>query len=226
MADRSQEPLAKAVVDSLQFRLCSTVADLCELVRSEGRGVLRFRSLDYRAILSELKTISTDPVLGGVIDLREIFASPLICAGCMWQFPGSYRLSLQSQGLLGKVIVATAGYESFGQTGICPQCGSDLSILVFESFPVDTINEGDVKAIRNYWQSQARNWWGAYGTTNLTVCTRCNSSLPRSEGYLAGTEMLCDECINNDLMTQGLDLLRKDPHCYGAGLIRKARSSR
>jgi hypothetical protein len=226
MVDENQERFAKVVVDGQKFRLCSTVVDLCELVRIEGRGVLRFRSLDYRATLIELKTTARDLLDSGLIDLRDLFASPLLCAGCLWQFPGSYRLSLQSQGVLGNLIGATAGFDNFGQTGVCPQCGSSLSIFVFESFPPDSITDKDLRAIRRYWHSQARNWWGAYGTTKTTACARCSASIPRNEGYLAGTQMLCDECINNDLMSVGLEQLRKDPHYYGAGLIRKARASR
>jgi hypothetical protein len=218
----NDEPLAVAVVDGQRFRLCATVESLCEAIQVEGRGVLRFRSLDFGRILGELKRSMENQPEGRE---RDVFAAPLACAGCMWEFPVSYMLSLQSPGLFGgNLLGAIAGFDAFGKTGVCPQCGSGQSLLVYESFPPEKISRADVEAIRRYWQSQSRKWWEHHAADASAACDRCSASVARGEGYLNGSHLYCDGCVNQGLMTEGLERLRRDPHYYGSALLRKARA--
>src|SRR5262249_3909938 len=125
----------------------------------------------------------------------------------------------------GGFLGAASGHDPFGKTGVCPQCGSEASLLVYEHFPPDQISEADVEAIRRHWQEEGQSWWEG-GARGEAICDNCGSGGPRGRGYLSGTKLVCEECVRNGLLAEGLARLREDPHYYGAALLRKARRLR
>lgn len=216
----SSDPPSMVKIDGIDFPLFTSAEAFGTLVQKENRGALRFRSVEYGSVLGRLSTMlpkeRTD----------DLFASLLLCAGCMWQFPGSYMLSLQArEHPLPFVAGATPGFDRFGETGACPQCGAEESMLVFEYFPPDEITQDDLEAIRTYWHDQAHAWWQSQSRSE-GICERCNAVVARGEGCLSGSDLLCAGCIERGLMTEGLGHLRTKPHYYGAALLRKARAAR
>ena len=135
----------------------------------------------------------------------------------------SYILSLQMPET--RMTGATLGYDLFGKTGVCPHCGSYESLLVYEYFPLEQISEVDVRAIRKYWQQQALTWWQSQ-QQRAGTCENCNEIIVWNQGYLSGNDLLCENCVNKGLMTEGLSRLKDNPHFYGRALLRKARRFR
>jgi hypothetical protein len=211
------------MIDGTNFPLVNSVDALCVAIEAKGKGVLRFPSLTYREVLLDLTQKLEKQYGRSSRQYQDSIPSPLVCAGCLWEFPGSYKLSLQ--GALrgrGMTFGATPGFDRFGETGICPQCGSDESLFVYEYFPLEQISESDVSAIRRYWQQQARTWWQSQ-QPQVASCDYCNAAIARNQGYLSGSSLICEECVTRGLMTEGLEKLKGDPHTYGAALLRKAR---
>lgn len=214
-------------IDGEGFPLVSSVDELCAVIESNSRGALRFRSVTYGEVISAL-TQKLEKRYGRMSrQFLDSVPSPLLCAGCLWEFPGSYRISLQMPGALGFIIGATPGFDQFGKSGTCPQCGNDESLLVYELFRPERISSADVNAIRRYWQEQARFWWGNQNQQRSEAnCDSCNDSIARNQGYLSGSSLICERCVNKGLMMEGLWRLRSDPHFYGAALLRKVRRFR
>lgn len=211
-----------------RFRLCSTVNELCEAIHAEDRGILKFQSMQYSEILGELKLKLESEFQSEPRYASDLFASPLVCAGCLWQFPPSYILSLQAPDLFGgKLFGATAGFNTFGKSGVCPQCGSEQDLLVYEFFRSEDISQADVDAIQRYWRSLAQRWWQQQNEQRSSaICDHCNSDMRRGEGYLLGSNLNCETCVRQGLMAEGLEMLKKNPHYYGVALLRKVRNYR
>ncbi len=214
------------MVDGPKFQLVDSVDTLCAAIEAEGRGVLRIRSVRYGDVLAELAQKLEKRYGRMSRQYQDSIPSSLLCAGCMWEFPGSYQLSLQSPEMFGGMVFgATPGFDQFGKSGICPQCGSDESLLVYECFPPEQITEADIEAIRRYWRELARSWWQSEQHSQA-ICDRCNNDIARGQGYLSGTSLICENCVRKGLMSEGLEKLRDNPHYYGSALLRKARQFR
>lgn len=217
---------ASIMIDGTTFQLVNSLDALCATIEAEGRGVLRLHSVTYGDVLFELAQKLEKRYGKTSSQYRDVVSSVLLCAGCLWKFPGSYTLSLQAPEVFGGVVVgATPGFDQFGKTGVCPQCGSDESLLVYECFPPEQISEVDIEAIRMYWQEQAHVWWQREQHTPA-ICDYCNNDIARGQGYLSGASILCENCIREGLMAEGLEKLRDNPHYYGSALLRKARQFR
>ncbi len=217
---------ASIMVDRSRFQLVDSVDALCAAIEAEGEGVLRFRSMTYGDVLAELAQKLEKRYGRMSRQYQDSIPSSLLCAGCLWEFPGSYQLSLQMPDMFGgRVVGATPGFDQFGKSGICPQCGSDESLLVYECFPLEQISEDDVEAIRMYWHELARAWWQNQQRSDA-ICEFCNAEIARGQGYLSGTSLICENCVRKGLMIEGLEKLRDNPHYYGSALLRKARQFR
>ncbi len=220
-------PSTSIMIDNTNFRLVNNVDALNAAVEEEGRGVLRFTSLSYGNVLAEMAQKIEKRYGRMSRQYLDIIPSLLLCAGCLWEFPGSYKLSLQAPEFFGngkRVSGATPGFNHFGKSGICPQCGSDESLLVYEHFKTEQISEVDIKYICKYWQEQARLWWQNQKRSQA-YCDNCNDNISRGQGYLCDTRLICQKC-RNDMMSDGLENLKKNPHYYGSALLRKARKFR
>lgn len=215
-----------ATLDGARFRIVTSVAGLCEAIEAEGRGALRLPTLAYGDVLGELIAALRARYGDASRQFRDSVPSPLVCAGCLWEFPGSYKLSLQNAWGTGMVFGATPGYGEFGKTGACPQCGSTESLLVYETFDPASVTQADVDAIRALWRQSAREWWQTQGERQSGICDACSyQEIRRGEGYLSGSSLRCEKCAN-EALADGVAQLRKDPHYYGAGLLRKVREGR
>jgi hypothetical protein len=212
-----------ATFEGQKFILCFTGDDLCQAIKTEGRGILRLPAVTYGSVLGELKFQLEKEFSDQPRYASDLFASPLVCAGCLWQFPPSYCLSLQSPDLFGGPLVgATTGFDSFGRTGLCPQCGSDEALLVYEFFPCEEVSQADVDALCRYWRAAAEGWW-EHTQRQSAICDECNRTVSRGEGYLKGSHLSCESCLSSGLKSDGLARLKSNPHYYGAGLLRKVR---
>jgi uncharacterized protein YjbI with pentapeptide repeats len=210
-------------IDLTSFPLVNSVAALCAAIEAGGKGVLRFPSLTYGEVYRNLYKQLEKRYGPNSRQSEDMMSSLLICAGCLWEFPGSYRLSLQIRGPA-VTFGGTPGFDRFGESGICPQCGSRESLLVYEYFPAEQISMSDVSAIRRYWQQLARTWWQSQ-QRQQAFCDDCNTAIARNQGYLSGSSLICEGCVTRGLMTEGLEKLKGDSHYYGAALLRKARHS-
>ena len=189
-----------------------------------GRVALRFRSAEYRP--TNVALLQRVEAAYGKSSPREsdLAHAELHCAGCLMEFPWSYRLSLGGHGTAGVVWGATPGFREFGQTGRCPQCGSESSLLVYESFNGWDVTEDDVDRIRRYWRMRARDAWKQL-PGQVGCCDDCNGDIPRDEGYLDGSNLICASCAAQKL-AGAVEKLRRDPHYFGSALLRKIRAPR
>lgn len=213
---------ATITIDGTRFRLVKTVDELSAAILAESRGALRFLSLDYGDLYADVMKQLEHKFGGASRQYRHFQGSDLVCAGCLWEFPGSYRLSLQSQNIFGgRVIGATPGFDQFGRTGICPQCCCAESILVYETYEPNAIGENDVQAICRYWHERAKAWWKTQKQREIS-CNHCYENIHNGEGYLEGSGIICEKCVRS-LTKDGVEQLRSKPHYYGSGTLRKAR---
>ena len=221
-ADRS----STAIVDGDEFLLAQSAGELCSAVAKQGRAILRFRSVQYGSLLRDLAQRLQKEYGANSRQYNDLIPSPLLCAGCLWEFPMSYVMSLQAPDMFGdRILGGTPGFDRFGKSGTCPKCGSDESLLVYEYFPTEKITRTDIEAIRKYWQNNAHEWWQSQQRSEA-ICDRCNGPVSRGGGYLADTDLMCGDCLHRGLMTEGIAHLRNNPHYYGNALLRKARSFR
>jgi hypothetical protein len=223
-AEKSQPQTASsATFEGQKFSLCFTVDDLCQAIKGEGRGILKLPAVAYGSVLGELRQQLEKEFPDQPRYASDLFASLLVCAGCLWQFPPSYCLSLQAPDLFGgRIVGATAGFESFGRTGLCPQCGNDEALLIYEFFPSEEITQADVDALCRYWKTAAEGWWD-HTQRYSAICDECNGTVSRGEGYLKGSYLACEECLRSGPLVEGLARLKSNPHYYGTGLLRKVR---
>ncbi len=217
-------PLRATVdVDGTPFPLVNNVEAAMDMIESEGRFVLQFRGQEYGARLHELFQSVEERFGQSSNQHRDVIPSLLVCAGCLWEFPGSYKLALQDVSLFkGNVIGATPGYDDFGETGQCPQCGSDECLLVYECFDTQAVTQDDVQAIARFWRSAAESWWQNQESPTA-LCDACSATMRRPDGYVTSNRLRCETCIQSGLLSEGLERLRENPHHYGAALLRKSR---
>lgn len=219
--------VARVTLDGTEFQLANNIDALYAAIEVEGRGVLRFRSLTYGNVLAELVQRLETRYGPMSRQYRDSVPSPLLCAGCLWEFPGSYKMSLQAPEMFAdrSVIGATPGFDQFGRSGVCPQCGSNEGLLVYECFLPEQISEADIEAIRRYWRELAQAWRKSQQRSQ-GICNDCNDDIAQGQGYLFGTDLICENCVRKGLLTEGLESLRNNPHYYGSALLRKARPFR
>lgn len=221
MARASSRAPQRVRIDNTQFQLVHSVEALCAALATEHRGVLRLRSVHYREVLTAFEQKVEAQYGRFSPQYRDIWASPLLCAGCLWEFPPAYKLGLRAPGMA--IQGGVPGYEQFGKTGRCPQCDSEESVWVYECFPPEHIGMADVEAIRRYWQDTAHRWWQDQRHSQAP-CSLCNTVIDRGQGYHTGQDLRCAQCIHEGLMAEGLEKLTTDPHYYGAALLRKVRA--
>ena len=149
----------------------------------------------------------------------KVYNSALHCAKCKAEFPSDFKMALHP--LLGP---NSPGYREFGKSGgLCPHCGCDESVLIYEHFPPDKITPDDVLAIDRYGRQRAKQWWETAGRTT-GICDYCNAAMSKGEGFLRGSYLICDHCIAEKPIS--IDKLKNDPNYYGNPLLRKARGFR
>lgn len=202
-ADRSS-----TTIDGTQFALVKNTADLCAAIAKDGRGVLLFRSREYGGILIDLSKRLRATYGENSRHSLDVLSAPLVCAGCLWEFPASYRLSLQNPDMFrGMAVVGAApGFDNFGKTGFCPRCGSPESLLVVECFTPETITQADIEAMRRFWRC-GQKWWQTQHRSEA-YCDYCSGNVPRGQGYLSLHDLLCESCVQKGLMVEGLGNLK------------------
>ena len=221
----ASDPSGSVTIDNTEFPLARTPAELAAAIGSGGRAALLFPSLRYREVLSQAGQLLRARYGDNSAQYRDLIPSPLLCARCLWEFPGSYRIGLQMPEFLGRMSGGLPGGEHFARTGECPQCGGTESLLVYECFSPEDVTQTDVEAIQKYWEQKASVWWRSQNRSEA-ICDACNAAIPRGAGSLSGSSLLCDGCVRRGIGSEGLARLRSDPHYYGAALLRKARAMR
>lgn len=148
----------------------------------------------------------------------------LVCAGCGWEFPGSYTLSLIDSAFdhHARITGATPGFTEFGKTGICTKCGSADSFLTYQRYEPSSISQADVDAIQRYWRHLAQLWW-SNTNRSTAICDCCSKDVAQAETYLSGNNLECKRCTDN-LLADGLNELRRNPYYLGAMELQMARS--
>ncbi len=156
----------------------------------------------------------------------DLSAAVFHCAGCLWEFPPAYCNTLFFGPLVEDVPGAekseTPGAQEFAQTGICPLCGYQEAVLIYETYQLEQIGSADLQAIQDYWQQQAREWWRIAGNVELH-CSLCNAQIMRDTGYLLDKYFLCAACTEHEL-SDGVKKLQRYPHELGKNILRKART--
>jgi hypothetical protein len=213
----------KIELDGVSFPVVRTVADFVAASASLDRIALRLRNDQYKDQMKDIirqfeKYPPSSP------ENRALKAAPLVCAGCNWEFPGSYKLALIgfSQHVT-SVSGATPGFTEFGSTGTCTKCGSAESFVIYERYDPSSISQADVDAIRRYWKHRAHQWVLETGSS-WKFCEACSSDFDaRIQSFLIGSRLHCESCTDRDL-DDGLNKLRRDPYYFGATELRKARA--
>ena len=222
-SDRPKTPAGPGgvTIDATTFSVVSTADEFIQTIRTARRAALRLRSAEYSQTAVALTQRIQDEYGAGAPQEFELSCAPLHCAGCLAEFPPSYRLSLMNFFGAGQVWGASPGFREFGQTGRCPQCGSQDGLLVYEDFTGLNITEKDVDKIRLFWSLAARQWWPSR-PADVGICDFCNRDISRGEGYLKGSSLLCAACAD-DLLADAAEKLQRDPHYFGAVLLRQIR---
>lgn len=215
-------------IEDTSFPLVKDLAALMQAIRSSRRGALRLPTLSYRQVRRQLQRSLADQFGRNTRQYLDLTVAPLYCAGCLWEFPESYRSSLFLGRILqrefGSIAGAEPGYRQFAETGLCPLCGCSESVLLYECYEPDAIGRADVEAIRRYWQYQAGQWWRLAEDRSLT-CARCGARVERDTGFLKDGALLCAGCVDQEL-AGAEERLRAYPHYFGNNLLRKVRPYR
>ena len=216
-------------LDGVLFAAKDRVEEVMAAVPVERRIALRLRTVRYTSVYHEdLRAEFSARYAEKSPEYKAFYHALLYCAGCGWEFPGSYTLSLtDALGSYRGVSGATRGYAEFGRTGRCPRCGSLESFLAYESFPPEEIGEDDVAALRRYWADAASRWWSRTGR-DRGLCDACSArEVTPGDSYLTsgGTYMVCAGCVE-DRLAGALEKLRDDPYRFGASELRRARYRR
>ena len=85
--------------------------------------------------------------------------------------------------------------------------------------PQTDVTQKDVDALRRLWRFEAERSWQASSRTE-GWCDGCTAPLHRGEGYLIGSWLYCEECVNEP---DPLTTLRENRNFYGVGAVDKAR---
>lgn len=211
-------------VDGVSFSLGHSVDELHAAIQRHGKGALLFRTTDYVRTLNALQHQIECLYGKDSPQRRDVIPSAIHCAGCLWEFPLSFKLSLQGSLHFARVPGARRGAQAFGRSGVCPHCGSDVALLLYQCFLLSEMGQIEHDAIMAYWLGQANAWW-CNEQREQASCYRCNGDVARGQGYLSGADLFCDSCARHHLQ-DGLIRLPSNPHYFGDNLLRKARATR
>lgn len=199
-----------------------------QIIQTGRCCAVRLPTLNYRRTRLQLQQTLGQQFGEVSRQFMDLMVAPLHCAGCLWEFPDSYRDSLfmgqMSESEFGFGDRAMPGYRQFAETGLCPMCSCSESVLLYEYFLPDAIDQADLHAIGKYWQEQARRWWRLAEEQQLS-CSACSAPIFRNQGFLMNTMLLCKSCADRELAA-ALDRLRSYPHYLGNNLLRKVRRYR
>jgi len=207
----------------VSFQVVWTVADFVTKTARLDRVALRLRTEQYARHMRDILRQFDSKHVPSSPEYQAFKYARLICAGCRWEFPGSYTLSLLGA-LNGQtqVVGATPGYVEFGKNSACTKCGNAESFLVYQRYEPSSISQADVDAIRRYWGHLAKLWWS--NTDKITaICDRCNDYVSEAGTYLIDDSLECEDCTAKQL-ADGVNELRRNPFYYGATELQKARS--
>ncbi|MGY0388050.1 hypothetical protein ACWZJV_13865 [Nocardioides sp. WG-D5] len=154
-----------------------------------------------KALLSQLIARFREAYGAESRELRALIGSTLVCVDCATRWP-----------------TALFGVRA------CPSCRGKRAILHYRLLDPDTFDLEDVAALRRLWRDQAARWWQRTARSTAR-CDVCNIELVRPAGSLAVTDLLCDGCVD-DLLTDGLMALRRDPYAFGGLELELARPFR
>jgi len=133
-------PVQTAQIDGQDFPLFEKTDDLIDSIRRSNIGALRIQSTAYQNATLDLHRKLAAIYGESSRQVRDIYSAALHCAKCKTEFPDSFKLAVQGGfGPGTSVRGATPGFREFGQTGSCPGCGCQESLLVYEHFLPDQI---------------------------------------------------------------------------------------
>jgi hypothetical protein len=207
-------------VEGQSFSLGHSVDELCVAIQRDGQGALLFRTIEYAKTLSALLRLVEARYGKDSPQYRDVTPSAILCAGCLWEFPFSFKLSLQGGMQFAGVSGARPGAQAFGRSGACPHCHSDTALLIYQCFLPREFGQSDHDVIMWYWRTQANAWW-RNEHRKQALCDLCSGDVTWGQGYLSGTDLLCDSCVQCHLQ-EGLIRLPSNPHYFGENLLRKA----
>ena len=83
------------MIDGAHFQLVYSVDAFLVAVETEGRCVLQLRTLTYPEVQAGLHSRLRERYGGKSYEyLEDLAHAPLLCAGCRWEFPDSYKMAL------------------------------------------------------------------------------------------------------------------------------------
>ncbi|MGP4015883.1 hypothetical protein [Saccharopolyspora sp. 5N708] len=212
-------------LDGARFVPVSQLDEFMAAVGTQRRIALRLSTSQYEEVLTTLIERFDADYENAAPEYRAFRYAELICTGCGWTFPGSYRMSLLGMLSPGRMSGGTPGFEEFGKTGVCTRCRSAESFLAYELFPVAEIDAETVAAMRRHWRADARTWWSATGRSK-GICDKCNRDMARDAGFLIGrTRLECVDCTD-DHLADALEQLRANPYYFGSAELRHCRPFR
>jgi len=204
------------------FPVVWTIADFVTATASKNLVMLRLRTEQYASHMHDIMRhfdSKYDPSSPEYLAFKN---TRLLCAGCGWQFPQSYTLSLIGALDGCSVVGAIPGYAEFAKTGTCTKCGSADSHLAYQCYDPSSISQADVDAIRQYWRHRSEQWWSNTGKSTA-ICDGCNNYISQAGTYLIGGHLECERCTDEQL-ADGLNKLRRNPHYFGATELQVART--
>jgi len=203
------------VVDGTTFPLVSNVNKFVDAIAAGRRAAYRLRPTDYRVMVQDAGRRINDRYGESSPQAKEMSGALVYCAGCLWELPGSYQLSLLDPTGFGGML-GSGGSSVRRPSGQCTRCGSPDILFVYECIPPSDIAEPDIQAIRDYWHALARRWWEQTGRSRAN-CYRCSRSLSPGKGYLHGSDIKCKACADDNFAGDAVSKLQQNPHYFGWG---------
>lgn len=214
--------------EATRFPLVNDETSFLQAIQTGRCAALRFPILDYRQMRLELQRCLAQHYTERSRQFMDLLVAPLHCAGCLWEFPQSYCAALFLGRTLEKefssIAGAQAGHAVIADTGVCPLCGFDEGVLLYEYYDPAAGGPIDLKAIRAYWENAAVEWW-SLAEEGRRTCADCRTRIVRDQGCLADAVLLCATCADRKL-SRASDWLASSPHYLGNNLLRKARAYR
>ena len=152
----------------------------------------------------------------------------LLCAGCLNEMPFLFQTALPGGGWGSMFVLGGDGLPSnlgaSAKQALCPWCSSADGIIVWDNASPGEITERDMDALRELWRQRGLLWW-AQNNRQEGVCDRCGSeSIPRGQGYLQHSDLLCEKCTLGNTGAEGLEHIRKNQDYFGTSELRRARN--
>lgn len=148
--------------------------------------------------------------------------------GCFQQLPSSARMMLPDEERKSgppQIRSTTLSSEQLemAQSARCPFCGGIEAAVVCDNMPPEEIEEADLDRLWLLWKEHAKWLHNERPSSNLIVCEKCYKKVYYRDSYIIAGYPYCEDCAKPNLSEENLIELKRSPHYFGHGVVRRAR---